>query len=119
MVVKISQANLMLWLTLYERWRPRHLETTLADVKVDAQLYALAGTVVEVEAENLYETLKLLQDTLAKTACRSNWRHTERSGNQALARYATLHPNLGEGRGSSQHGGFHVSINKGRDTRRQ
>ena len=85
MVVNISQANLMLWLTLYERCRPRHLETTLADVKVDAQRYALAGTVVEVKAENLYETLKLLQDTLAKTACRNNWRHTERSGGLGLS----------------------------------
>ena len=81
MVVKISQADLMLWLTHYQRWRPRHLETTLADVKVDAPLYALAGTVAEVEAKNLYETLnnmkaetlvELLQDTLAKAACRSN-----------------------------------------------
>ena len=61
MVVKISQANLMLWLTHYKRWRPRHLETTLADVKVDAQLYALACTVVEVEAENLYETLNIMK----------------------------------------------------------
>ena len=118
----------MLWLKNYKRLKPRHLETTLADVKVDAQLYALAGTVVEVEAEYLYETLnfmkaetlvELLLDTLAKTECRSNWRHKERSGNQALAQYATLHPNLGEGRGSSQHGGCHVSINIGRDTRRQ
>ena len=72
----------MLSLTHYQRWRPRHLETTLADVKVDAQLYALAGTVAEVEAESLYEKLNIIktetlvdlpQDTLAKTGCRSNW----------------------------------------------
>ena len=33
------------------------MATTQADVKADAPLDALAGTVAEVEAENLYETL--------------------------------------------------------------
>ena len=83
------------------------MATTPADVKADAPLHALAGTVAEVEAENLYETLnnmkaetlvELLHDMPAIAACRNNWRHTEPSGNQALARYATLRPNLGGGR---------------------
>ena len=104
------------------------MATTLADVKADAPLHALAYTIAEVEAENLYETLsnkeaetlvELLHDMQAKGGCQNNWRHTERSENQGLARYGTLHPNLGGGWGSSQHGGCHVSINKGRDTRRQ
>lgn len=103
------------------------MATTSADVKGDASLHALAGTVEKVENENLYETLsnmkaetlvELLYEMPAIAACRNNWRHTERSGNQALARYATLHPNLGVGRVSSQHGGSQVSINKGPDTRR-
>ena len=83
---------MMLWLTRYQRLRPRHLGPTLADAKADAPLDALAGTVAEVEAENLYETLskikaetlvELLHDMPAKAGCRNNWRHTERSGNQA------------------------------------
>ena len=103
------------------------MATTPADVKAEAPLFALASTVGKVEAENLYETLsnmkaetlvELLHDMPAIAACRNNWRHTERSENHALARYTTLHSNLGLGRGSSQHGGCHVSINKGRDTRR-
>ena len=83
---------MMLWLTRYQRLRPRHLGPTLADAKADAPLDALAGTVAEVEAENLYETLskmkgetlvELLHDMPAKAGCRNNWRHTERTGNQA------------------------------------
>ena len=69
------------------------MATTPADVKADAPLDALAGTVAEVEAENLYETLsnmkaetlvELLHDMLEIAGCRKNWRHTERSGSQAL-----------------------------------
>ena len=98
------------------------MASTPADVKADAPLHGLAGTVAEVEAENLYETMsnmkaetlvELLHHMLKIAACRNSWRHTERSRNQGLTRYATLHPNLGEIRGSSQHGGCHVSINKG------
>ena len=71
-------------------------------MKADAPLHALADTVAEVEAENPYETLsnmeaetlvELLHDMPAKAGCRNNWRHTERSENQGLARYATLNPN--------------------------
>ena len=69
------------------------MATTQADVKADAPLDALAGTVAEVEAENLYETLsnikaetlvELLHDMPEIAGCRKNWRHTERSGSQAL-----------------------------------
>ena len=64
------------------------MATTPAAVKADAPLDGLAGTVAEVEAENLYETLsnmkaetlvELLHHMLQIAACRNSWRHTERS----------------------------------------
>ena len=56
------------------------MATTPADVKADAPLHALAGRVAEVEAENLYETLRnmkaetmveLLHDMPAIAGCRN------------------------------------------------
>ena len=69
------------------------MATTPADVKADEPLDALAATVAEVEAENLYETLsnmkaetliELLHDMPEIAGCRKNLRHTERSESQTL-----------------------------------
>ena len=62
----------MLWLTRVEA---KTLNDTLANLKAEAQLHALADTVPEVEAKNLCEKLsdmkantllELVHDTLAK-----------------------------------------------------